>query len=135
MLNLILGNYLADWGMLVLRIALGAILVAHGRGKIKNIAGTSAWLGSVGFKPGKFWGPVVACVEFFGGISIILGLFTNFVALLIAGQFVVINFWKIGKGDKFVGGWELDLIMLGAAAALLFYGAGSVSLDAWFHLL
>ena len=90
---------------------------------------------SVGFKPGKFWGPVVTFVEVVGGAALILGIWTHVFALLMAGQFVTIIAWKIGKGDKMVGGWEFDLIILGAATALLFYGAGTLSLDSWLGLL
>src|SRR3989344_8548851 len=118
----------SDWALLILRAVLGLILVVHGWPKIKNLRGTGAWMASVGFRPGIFWAVVVAIIEFFGGLALIAGLGVQLVAALIAGQFLVINVWKIAKRQKFVGGLsakggsasggEFDLLILASALAL-----------------
>ena len=119
-----------DWGLLVLRLVLGLILVVHGWPKIKDIKGTAAWMGQI-FKPGVFWAAVVSLTEFGGGLLILLGLFTQIVAVLVAIQFVVVILkMKAAKGFK--DGYEFDLLIVAAALALVVLGGGAFGLDsAW----
>ncbi len=123
-----------DLGLLVLRLALGAAFIVHGYPKLfKMFAGFAGWLDSIGIKPGKFWALVVGVVEFFGGIAIILGLFTQIAAALIAvNMFVAMAKVKWGT-TKFVEsermGWELDLVYFAASVMLLVSGAGGYALD------
>ena len=123
-----------DWAILLIRIVLGAILIVHGFPKIKNLKETIANFPKMGFKPGWLWGPLVAFVEFFGGIALVLGFYTQAVAILIAGQFAIIIIWKIIRKQKFIGGLEFDLLILAAALLLLTQGAGMFSLDRFFFL-
>ncbi|MEK7465034.1 MAG: DoxX family protein [Patescibacteria group bacterium] len=123
-----------DIGLLVLRAALGAAFIVHGYPKLfKMYAGFAEWLGSMNIKPGKFWALVVGVVEFFGGIVLILGVFTQLAAALIAVNMLV-AMGKVKWGQvKFVEmektGWELDLIYFAAAIALMTLGAGDYSVD------
>jgi len=123
---------LSGWGLLVLRLALGAIMVVHGFPKLKNLKETGSNFSNMGFRPGMFWGTLAARLESFGGIALIFGVLTVPFALLFMGEFFVIVIWKIAKHGAFAGGWELDLLILAAAATLFFSGAGAISLD---HLL
>src|SRR5499433_4365838 len=74
----------------ILRIALGAILIPHGMQKLfgafggMGFAGNAALFDRIGFTPGIFWGTLVGCTEFFGGILLVLGLFTRFAAAAVA---------------------------------------------------
>ena len=123
-----------DWALLLLRLALGAAFIIHGYPKLfKGLAGFAGWLESIGIKPGKFWALVAAVAEFFGGIAIVLGAFTQIAAALIAvDMLVAMTKVKLGK-VKFVelekSGWELDLIYLAASAILLTFGPGRYALD------
>ncbi len=119
----------SDWALAFLRIVLGILLLLHGWPKLKDLKTTSVNFGAMGFKPGSFWGPLVACAEFFGGLALILGVWTEFAAAVIAIEFVVITIWKIIRRQPFVGGLELDLLILGAAVTLLALGAGAFSFD------
>ena len=83
----------------------------------------------MGFKPGRLWATIAMIVEFFGGIALILGVFTQGVASLILIQFLVIIIWKILKKSPIVGGLELDLLIWGIAVLLSVQGAGTISLD------
>ncbi len=120
---------LGSWGLLFLRVAYGAIMVAHGFPKLKNLKGTGVNFTTMGFRPGAFWGTLIALLESLGGIAIILGFMTTPLALLFAGEFLVIVVWKLKKHMAFVGGWEFDLLILAAAIVLLFFGPGMISLD------
>ncbi|MCL5733073.1 MAG: DoxX family protein [Patescibacteria group bacterium] len=123
-----------DWAILLIRVVLGAILIIHGFPKIKNLKGTIANFPQMGFKPGWLWGPLVTFVEFFGGIALVLGFYTQIFALLIAGEFTTIVIWKIIRKQKFVGGFEFDLLIWATALLLLTQGAGMFSLDRFFFL-
>lgn len=119
----------SDWGILFLRVALGLILISHGWPKIKNWKETSKNFDSMGFKPGKFFGPLVAMLEFFGGIGLILGLFTQIFAMAFAIEFIIINIWRMKNKQNFGGGWEFDFLILSAVVLLALIGAGIFALD------
>ncbi|MBM3257445.1 MAG: DoxX family protein [Candidatus Liptonbacteria bacterium] len=122
----------SDWGILILRVFFGAIIVVHGWPKIRNWEETARNFEAMGFKPGNVLGPIVAILEFFGGIALMAGFYTQLIAALLVVQFIVATIWKIKNGQKLVGGWELDLMLLGAAVLFTVLGGGAFSLD---HLL
>jgi putative oxidoreductase len=116
----------------ILRLVLGIIFVIHGYPKLfKAYSETVKFFESVGIKPAKFWVFVVGAVEFFGGIALIVGFFTQIAAILIAINMLVailwVKIWKFKKG--LVDGYEFDLILLAVAIALLFLGAGAFAVD------
>lgn len=124
----------SGWGLLLLRVAFGAIVIAHGLPKLKNLKGTASGFDGMGFRPGALWGTLVAFLEPLGGLAVLLGVLTVPLAALFAVEFLVIIIWKIGKHMPFVGGWEFDLLIFAAAVVLLFSGAGMISLDHFWFL-
>jgi putative oxidoreductase len=78
---------------------------------------------------------VVGITEFFGGVLLIAGLLTFVVTIgLVVDMVVAIatvshNFSFFSQ-QKVGYGWELNLALIGLAAALLLIGPGRVSLDA-----
>lgn len=115
----------------MLRVVLGALFVAHGYPKLfKNFSGFAGWLESMGLKPGKFWALVAGAVEFLGGLLLILGVWVQLIGILFVIQMLVAlwkaKWGKVGLTDQ--GGWELDLIYLVAALALVMMGGGVYSL-------
>lgn len=80
----------------------------------------------MGLKPGKFWALVAGAVEFFGGALMILGIWVQPIGILFIIQMLVAMWkakWgKVGLTDQ--GGWELDLIYLVAALAVVLMGPG-----------
>ena len=123
-----------DQALLILRLALGLILLAHGWPKIRDLKATAQGFDSMGFKPGRFWGTLVAISEFLGGLLLIAGLFTQVAALILAIQFIVIMIWKLRSKQKLVLGYELDLIILAALLVLASIGSELYSLDNYFGL-
>ena len=124
----------SDWTVLILRLAVGLIFLAHGLEKIKNLKGTQGWFDSIGFKPGVFWGSLVTFLEFFGGIALMLGFLVQPLVLLLATQMMVATAWKIRIKQKLIGGYELDLILVGALLVLAAVGSGFYSLDSYFKI-
>lgn len=125
---------LLDFGTLgpvFLRIGLAVVFMAHGYPKLfkkENFFGTAQFFESKNIKPGKFWVVVVGIVEFFGGILLIAGLFTQLVALLLAIDMLV-AILKVNLKKGLVAGFEFELILLLSALALVVLGAGAFSLD------
>jgi len=124
----------SDIGLFILRLALAAILIIHGIPKIKNRQGISQYVGSLGFKPAIFWGTFVAIIEFFGGLFLLLGLFSQIVSFFIALQFLIIIF-KVNLKKGFVGGYEFDLLILASSLVILFGSGGAYSLDRFFGFI
>ncbi len=120
----------SDWGIFVLRVVLGLIMVAHGLPKVKNLKKTAESFKGMGFWPAGFWATVVAFVEFGGGLALIFGFLTQFFALLIAIQFIVILLkLKFKPEAKFKGGYEFDLLIFASALILATLGGGALSLE------
>lgn len=123
-----------DWGLLVLRIALGAIFIVHGLPKLKNPAGIA---GAIGAPAGM--GLALGLAETLGGLSVLLGLLTQLGALaimvvMLGALHFKINRWNSPFTAMDKTGWEFDLLILASAALLLFSGAGAFALDPWLGL-
>lgn len=125
---------LASWGPDFLRLAVGVIMLAHGYPKVSNLAarkGLTQFLQSLGFSPPTFWAYLVSISEFFGGICLILGLFTRLAALVLAIEFLVIIV-KVKWAKGFLsekGGWEWDWALWMMLLSLLVTGPGRLALD------
>ena len=123
----------ADWGFLALRVVLGVILIANGLPKLKNLKATAKSFSSMGFRPGMFWGALVALLEFAGGIALIVGFLTQIISLLLVIQFLVILV-VLKRKEKF-GEKDFDLLILGALLVLLTVGGGAYSLDEYYSFI
>jgi len=105
--------------------------MVHGYPKIVHLGVTAHNFAQRGFVPGLFWGPLVAVVEAVGGLCLIVGLLTRCWSAAIAIEMVV----KVPHGARFVAiggrgsGYELDLIYLAVALALVVLGGGFLSAD------
>ena len=118
---------------LILRLAIGGLFIIHGYPKLgaQQRKQGAEWMKSMGL-PGGFI-LFAGVVEFFGGIAILLGVFTSIIALLFALWMLSTTWLAAGKmKKKFVGGYELDIILLLASLALAAIGGGIFSID---HLL
>lgn len=114
---------------LLARLVFGMVFLVHGWPKLKSLKTTAQNFDAMGFKPGNFWGTLVALVEFFGGLAVLFGFFTSLAALLLAINMTVATLWKIGRGQGFSGGYEFDLLLLVTSLFLATLGAGYYSLD------
>jgi putative oxidoreductase len=117
---------------LLIRLSLGAVFVIHGYPKLKGGGKTTGqWLQSIGIPYG--FGLFAGIVEFFGGIALIAGLLTSVVAGLFALWMLALIWLSVAKiHKKFVGGYELDVLLFLFALGLTMLGAGTFSLN---HLL
>jgi len=124
------------WPVLILRLALGLIFIVHGWMKLRDLKQNAQNFEAMGFRPGKVFGLAPAFLEFFGGIALVLGFLVPWVAALFIIEFIVVLLWRWMKRLPFVGGWELDLLILAGVIALFSLGGGAFSLDRiWFGWL
>jgi putative oxidoreductase len=113
-------------GLFLLRVVVGVVFLAHGWQKIQGMEGTIGFFASLGLAP--FFAYLVAWTEFLAGSAVLLGVFTRVAGYLLALVMVFAIFlvkFKMG----FLGGYETDLILLVAALAVAFSGAGPYSLS------
>lgn len=126
-----------DIVLLILRLVLGVIFIAHGYPKlfVFGVSGFAGFLSRLGVPIPGFFAVVVILVEFVGGIILILGIFTRWAALLqaiemlIAILLVKVKVGLIAPMDKPGVGAELDLALLAGALVLLVFGPGSISVE------
>ncbi|GAA2188818.1 DoxX family protein [Leucobacter alluvii] len=121
------------WGLLIIRLALGAVFLMHGAQKLFEftIPGTVESFGAMGAPLPEITAPLVAVLEFAGGILLILGLLTRLVALLLAVDMVVALVLVHAAAGFWVaeGGYEFVAVLGAAALGIALTGAGSLSLD------
>lgn len=126
-----------ETGLLIIRLALGLTLAAHGAQKLfgmfggYGIAGTGAFFESIGFRPGKLLATMAGLGETVGGLALALGLLTPFASALIVATMLV-AIWSVHLEKGFFvmgGGYEYNLLIMASAIALAFTGPGRISLD------
>lgn len=116
-----------NWGMLLIRVALGALFLAHGIQKFTDLSGVEGFFDSLGFPAPAALALLVALVETLGGLAIILGVGLKIAAALIAVVMVVaIVTVKFSQG--FFGGYELDMVLLLVSIGLLLAHPGEFAL-------
>jgi putative oxidoreductase len=118
--------------LLVMRLTVGAIMVAHGYPKV--FGGLHHYAGFISSLGLPSWAAYLsAFVEFFGGLLVLTGFFTRPAALAICINLCV-ALWKvhIHKGLTGNGGMELPLAVATLAFALIFFGPGPIAMD---HIL
>lgn len=123
-----------SWSPLVLRVALGGVMLVHGLQKLGvleggSIDGTVQFMGSLGVP--ALIAYLVILSESVGSLALILGFATRFsaaaCAVIMLGAIFLVH-WPNGfsMGN---GGYEFHLVALGAAVALALAGGGKWSLD------
>jgi putative oxidoreductase len=130
-----------DVSLTTLRVVLGVVFFAHGAQRMLGWFGGDGFQGTMGAltKTGMP-APVALLIigaQFFGGLGLVVGLFTRIASLGVAGLMIgaifmvhlqngfFMNWMGTQKGE----GIEFHLLALAMAAALLLRGAGAFSLD------
>jgi uncharacterized membrane protein YphA (DoxX/SURF4 family) len=120
-------------GTLVLRIYLGLAFVIHGLAKFQGgVGNTAGWFDSIGI-PG-FMAYVVAAIELFGGLLLVVGLGTRYISALLFIIMISATI-KVKLSAGFMGsgqgaGYELDIAYAVIALFLFLNWKTSLSLDA-----
>jgi putative oxidoreductase len=127
-----------DIGLLLLRLAVGFTLAAHGAQKLfrwfggPGIEGVSQFFVMLGFPPGRRHALMAGLGETGGGLLLAIGLLTPLAAALIFSVMLVATVTVHIKKGFFAqnGGYEYTLVLGIAALAVAFTGPGALSIDA-----
>ncbi|WP_314020342.1 DoxX family protein [Stutzerimonas degradans] len=120
-----------DTGKLILRLALGVLMLLHGMSKLVNgVDGIVGMVTGLGLPAAVAYGVYLG--EVIGPLLVIVGLYTRAGALLIAGN-MLFALLLAHRAELFTlaptGGWALELqaMFLFGAVAVLLLGAGRFS--------
>jgi putative oxidoreductase len=128
----------STWFTLPIRLALGAVMFAHGAQKVLgsfNGPGFNTFIGGTtpfGFmRPAWLWLAIAALSELVGGILVGLGFLTRLAAFFIACTMLTAIIGVHLPGGFFAAnrGYEYPLSLLAMAIALLIAGGGQASID------
>ncbi len=121
------------YAALLLRLSLGAIMLAHGawlKLGVFGLAGTMGFFGSIGYPP--ILGAVVALAETATGLALIAGVLVRPAALLSLPILIGATALHAGNGWLFSapnGGWEFPAFLTVAMLVQAGQGAGAHALD------
>ena len=123
---------LSDIGVLILRVGLGIVFIAHGHLKVFVFTLPHAAEVFIGHGIPGWTAYPVAFIEIVGGIMLVLGIGTRLVSPLLfcvgfgAGWVHIQNGWNYTSPPN--GGWEYGMFLAVVAAAVTFLGPGSFTL-------
>ena len=123
-------------GLLILRVAVGVVMIAHGYNHIfrgGKIAGTAGWFESLGMKPGILHAWLASLTELGAGVMLIFGFLTPLAAGGVVGVMLVALITNHLKNGFFIfrpgEGYEYVLTLLLTGLAIAAIGAGKWSID------
>jgi putative oxidoreductase len=123
------GEKYADLALNALRIMAGLLFMTHGGMKLFG------WFGAQGPMSGLWPFGVAGVLEFFGGWAIALGLFTRYVAFVVAGEMAVAFFWMHASKNGSLWPWanrgELPALYCFVWLVIWTSGGGSWTLESW----
>jgi putative oxidoreductase len=130
-----------DLATLILRLALGVIMVSHGIPKIKKreVLGKK-WNDHYGVPKATIW--LTGILQIVGGLALIVGLFTSLTSLVLTLDMLAALFICIFNShhrEPFnsvtpVKGWDVNLLLVASLIVVLLLGGGKWSLDALLSL-
>ncbi len=122
-----------DWGRLLLRIAIGGLMLFHGVDKlVGGVAGISGLLQSKGLPGFLAWGVLVG--EVLAPVMIVVGFYARPAGAILAFNMLVAialahpgDIFKLGDH----GQWaiELPMLYLLGGLSIMLLGAGGISVD------
>jgi len=121
-----------DWGILVLRLGVGIMFVAHGLQMAlglfggPGVKGFAQMLSGLGFVPAIFWSYVACYTVLIGGLLLISGILTRPAAFLLL-IFILTAGIKVHLSKGFFlsnGGIEYTFVIAAACLAIILLGPG-----------
>ena len=120
------------FGLFLIRLALGVVMVAHGGQKIFSCgyAGVAGGMAQSGLPLPQVAAAVIIAVELIGGLMMIAGLFTRWVGLAFGFAMVVASvFVHLPNGFFLPAGYEFTMMLAAAAFGIALTGPGHFAID------
>jgi putative oxidoreductase len=129
-------NAQRDWAALLGRILIASLFVISGYGKLTGFDGTVGYIGSKGLPMAQVLAGIAILIELGGGIALILGWKTRWVAVAFILFLLVItpifhNYWA-APPEQMMGqkiNFLKNVAILGGVLLLLGFGPGRLSAD------
>src|SRR3954465_8475307 len=125
-----------DLALVVLRVSLGIVFIAHGYNHVfggGKIAGTARWFESLGMRPGRLHAWTASVTELGAGALLVLGLLTPLACAGVVGTMVVAWITNHMKNGFFIfrpgEGYEYVMTLTICGLALSCLGGGRWSID------
>lgn len=129
---------LETYGSLVARLAVAAIFVHGGLGKLGGLDGTAAYIASQGLPAAELGALLTALLELFGGLAIALGVGTRWAALALALFLAPATWFFHNPAGLDAAAAQMQVIhvyknlaIAGGLLALTAFGGGPLTLEAW----
>lgn len=115
-----------DLGILLIRIAIGLVFLAHGWDKVSDLSGTAIVMAEFGVP--AIFAYAASFVELLGGLALVAGVWTRWAGILLAVEIAVaIALVKLQFG--YVGGYEFELTLLLGSLGIALIGPGAFSVE------
>jgi len=130
-----------DVGLLLIRLALGLTMAAHGAQKLfgwfggGGISGTGQFFTMSGYPSGEGMAVVAGLSELLGGLGLAAGLLTPLAGAAVVGTLVNALAVKWGGGFFAPAGVEYEILLAAAAAGIALTGPGRYALDRFLPVL
>jgi len=125
-----------DTALLLARIAIGAVFIAHGVNHIfggGKIAGTARWFEGLGMRPGIVHAWTASLTEIGAGALLVVGLLTPLAGAGVVGVMLVAWITNHRKNGFFIfrpgEGWEYVMVLTVMGVAIGTLGPGTWSID------
>src|SRR6266849_9140447 len=130
-----LASYLQSPFLLLLRLYWGWQLAQSGWGKLHHLSNVGEYFATLGLPMPAQMAVFIACLEFFGGIFLALGLASRITALVLTVNLIMayvigdrealLSFFS--DPDKFIA--AAPFVFLIVSLIVLIFGAGKISVD------
>lgn len=119
-------------GLAILRTVVGAIFIAHGAQKlfVFGLGGVTGAFAQMGIPMAGVVGPLVAMLEFFGGMALVVGLLTRVVSVGLTSTMIGAMVFAHSQAFFLPTGSEFVISLLGSTALLSIVGGGRYAIDA-----
>ncbi|WP_112467344.1 DoxX family protein [Streptomyces triticisoli] len=124
-----------DAGLLIVRVALGLTVAAHGAQKLfgwfggGGIEGTAQFFTMSGYPSGETMAAIAGLSETLGGLGLALGLLTPLAGAAVLGTMINALAVKWGGGFFAPQGVEYEVLLIAGAAGLALTGPGRIAAD------
>ena len=120
------------YGLLLIRVALGIVMVAHGAQKLFTFghAGVAQGFGQMGMPVPQVAAAAIIAVEFLGGLMMLAGVLTRYVGAAFGFAMIVASVMvHLPNGFFLPTGYEFTLALAAMAFGLALTGPGKYSVD------